>query len=187
MSPTMDFTADLIPRLDVGPHARAERVVHSLDGLRVPVRADDLLSIGGRLWAKARAELPDLRDIDYVLGLDAGGILPTVALAMAADLPYKIAWKLRLPLPGMIRFTEPHANRPDVYAYGIAAGQRVLIVDDEVTTGETLRGLVEQLRVAGAVPLGAVCLVEDRGHGSRELLDGHGIPLVALTSLGGRT
>lgn len=88
--------------------------------------------------------------IDYLLGLDAGGILPTVGLALIGDLPYKIAWKLRLPLPGTVHFVEPHATRPDVYAYGIETGRRVLLVGDEVTTRYTLANLAARLREAGS-------------------------------------
>jgi adenine/guanine phosphoribosyltransferase-like PRPP-binding protein len=121
--------------------------------------------------------------VDFLLGLDAGGILPTVSLASAAALPYKIAWKLQLPLAGAVRFSEPHALRTDVFAYGIAPGQRMVLVDDEVTTGRTLADLTRRLREAGAQPLAAACLVEDVTQGARELLAGLDMPLVALTSL----
>ncbi|MFC9266414.1 phosphoribosyltransferase [Streptomyces zhihengii] len=115
--------------------------------------------------------MPDgLNSVDFLLGLDAGGILPTVSLASAARLPYKIAWKLHLPLDGAVRFSEPHAMRTDVFAYGIAPGQRIVIVDDEITTGRTLTDLTRRLREAGAVPLAAACLVEDTTREARDLL-----------------
>jgi adenine/guanine phosphoribosyltransferase-like PRPP-binding protein len=121
--------------------------------------------------------------VDFLLGLDAGGILPTVSLSWTAELPYKIAWKLHLPLDGAVRFTEPHAVRTDVFAYGIAPGQRIVLVDDEVTTGRTLADLTRRLREAGARPLAAACLVEDATQGGRELLASLDIPLVTLTAL----
>ncbi|PJN32227.1 phosphoribosyltransferase [Streptomyces sp. CB02959] len=177
------FNARIVERLGVGPTSRRERVIHSLDGLESPVSPNALATAGADLWARVQRQVAGLGPVDFLLGLDAGGILPTVALAPAAQLPYKIAWKLRLPLDGAVRFSEPHAMRTDVYAYGIGAGQRIVLVDDEVTTGRTLANLSESLREAGALPLAAACLVEDTSRGARALLDGLGIPLVALATI----
>lgn len=179
------FTARIVERLSVGPDSRRERVIHSLDGLESAVHPDVLASVGAQLWQRVLAEIPEaLVTADFLLGLDAGGILPTVSLASAAQLPYKIAWKLHLPLRGAVRFSEPHAMRTDVFAYGITTGQRMLLVDDEITTGRTLADLTRRLREAGAQPAAAVCLVEDTTQGARALLADLGIPLIALTTIG---
>ncbi len=183
-APGHAFAARVIERLSVPVNSRRERVIHSLDGLEQPVHTDELDAVGQALWTKARAEMGDLlASVDYILGLDAGGIIPTIALSQAAGLPYKIAWKLHLPLDGMIQFSEPHASRTDVYAYGITPGSRVLLVDDEVTSGHTLANLTQRLRGVGAVPLGAVCLVEDRRHPGRHQLAGLGMRLVSLHAI----
>ncbi|MEV6009170.1 phosphoribosyltransferase [Streptomyces sp. NPDC051976] len=179
------FSARIVERLGVGPHSRRERVIHSLDGLEDAVHPDALASAGTRLWERLVTAVPAALDtVDFLLGLDAGGILPTVALASAAGLPYKIAWKLHLPLDGAVRFSEPHAMRTDVFAYGIARGQRMILVDDEITTGRTLADLARRLREAGAQPVAAVCLVEDATQGGRALLARLGVPLVTLTVMG---
>lgn len=178
------FSARVVERLGVSPASRRERVIHSLDGLEEAVHPDALTSAGAQLWQRVLAEVPDALSVDFLLGLDAGGILPTVSLASAAGLPYKIAWKLRLPLDGAVRFTEPHAMRTDVFAYGIAPGQRMVLVDDEITTGRTLADLTRRLREAGAAPVAAACLVEDTTQGAHALLADLGIPLIALTTIG---
>jgi adenine phosphoribosyltransferase len=85
-----------------------------------------------------------------------------------------------------VRFTEPHAIRRDVHAYHIEPGQRILVVDDEVTTGMTLANLASALRQAGAEPIGAACLVEDARHQARERLEADGINLVSLMTIGQR-
>ncbi|PWS43081.1 phosphoribosyltransferase [Streptomyces sp. ZEA17I] len=180
------FTARIVERLSVGATSRRERVIHSLDGLEHPVHPDTLANTGAELWRLLQEQVPDgLGSVDFLLGLDAGGILPTVSLASAAQLPYKIAWKLHLPLDGAVRFSEPHAMRTDVFAYGITPGQRIVIVDDEITTGRTLADLTRRLREAGAVPLVAACLVEDTTRGARDLLTDLGLPLVSLTTIEG--
>ncbi|MFJ3536301.1 phosphoribosyltransferase family protein [Streptomyces sp. NPDC090109] len=180
------FSARIVERLSVGATSRRERVIHSLDGLESPVHPDALAHTGADLWRLLREQVPEgLTSVDFLLGLDAGGILPTVSLAGAAHLPYKIAWKLHLPLGGAVRFSEPHAMRTDVFAYGISPGQRIVIVDDEITTGRTLADLTRRLREADAVPLAAACLVEDTTRGARDLLADLGLPLVSLTTIGG--
>ncbi|MEU9760084.1 phosphoribosyltransferase [Streptomyces sp. NPDC047985] len=180
------FSARIVERLSVGATSRRERVIHSLDGLEDPVHPDALANTGADLWRLLQEQVPDeLGSVDFLLGLDAGGILPTVSLAGAAHLPYKIAWKLHLPLDGAVRFSEPHAMRTDVFAYGIAPGQRIVIVDDEITTGRTLADLIRRLREASAVPLAATCLVEDTTRGARDLLTDLGLPLVSLTTIEG--
>ncbi|MFH9394408.1 phosphoribosyltransferase family protein [Streptomyces sp. NPDC017556] len=180
------FTARIVERLSVGATSRRERVIHSLDGLEDPVHPGTLATTGADLWRLLQEQVSEgLGSVDFLLGLDAGGILPTVSLAGAAQLPYKIAWKLHLPLDGAVRFSEPHAMRTDVFAYGITPGQRIIIVDDEITTGRTLADLTRRLREADAVPLAAACLVEDTTRGARDLLTDLGLPLVSLTTIEG--
>ncbi|WP_260637103.1 phosphoribosyltransferase [Streptomyces angustmyceticus] len=180
------FSARIVERLGVRATSRRERVIHSLDGLEAPVHPDSLAAAGARLWHLLQEQVPnELGSVDFLLGLDAGGILPTVSLAGAANLPYKIAWKLQLPLDGEVRFSEPHAMRTGVFAYAISAGQRIVLVDDEITTGRTLADLTRRLREVGAVPLAAACLVEDTTRGARNLLDGLRLPLVSLTTIKG--
>ncbi len=178
------FTAKIVERRGVTRQQRAERIVHRLDGLEGPVAIGEVNAAGNHLWGLCQNVLDDLDRVDFILGLDAGGIIPTLGLATASGLPYKIAWKLDLPLRGAVRFTEPHAMRRDVHAYHIEPRQRILVVDDEVTTGMTLVNLAAALRGVGAEPIGAACLVEDTRHHARGLLASIGVTLVSLTTIG---
>ncbi len=182
MTTETGYQARRIRRLGVEAGVRDVRVVHALDGVLTEVAPGQLTAVGRTLWAAWRAESPT-NPPDLLLGLDAGGILPAVAVALASNLPYRLAWKVDLDLPHKQRFSEPHARRTYVFTYGDLAGRRVLLVDDEVTTGRTLAGLVRVLRNAGATVAGAVCLVEDTSGDGRRLLAGLGVPLCTLTTL----
>ena len=179
-----DFHAEVVARLDAGANSRPERVIHDLDGARSAVSPDRLSAAGRLLWEGLCRKVPAASHADAVLGLDAGGIVPTLAVSMASRLPYKLAWKVRVPLPGAVHFVEGHANRPNVFAYGVTPGHGYVLVDDEVTTGITLVNLAQALRRHGAHPIAAVCLAEDTRYQARFILEEAGLPLVSLTRIG---
>lgn len=176
------YKASQVRRLNVPPSARDIRVLHELDGILDQVEPNTLLETGQALW-EAWKRHPRFAQPDLLLGLDAGGILPTVAVALASGLPYRLAWKLDLDLPHKHQFSEPHARRTDVFTYGDLSNDQVLIVDDEVTTGSTLSNLVSVLRHISTAVVGIACLVEDSTTDARERLQKQDVPLCALTHL----
>jgi adenine phosphoribosyltransferase len=177
-----DYRAQRVTRRATAPGTRDVRIVHELDGITADVDPKQLTDTGRALWA-AWQRHPAYMAPDLLLGLDAGGFLPTVALALASGVPYRLAWKLDLDLPGQRRFAEPHANRTDVFTYADFAARKVLIVDDEITTGRTLANLVEVLRDADAIVTGVACLIEDTTGGGSIRLEDLGVPLCTLTRL----
>jgi adenine phosphoribosyltransferase len=176
------YQARRVRRLGVPAQTRDIRIVHELDGILDQVAPATLLQTGSALW-EAWSRHPEFTAPDVLLGLDAGGILPTVAVALTSGLPYRLAWKLDLDLPHKRRFTEPHARRTEVFTYGDLAAVRVLIVDDEVTTGNTLANLVTVLRDSAVEVAGIACLIEDTAGEARPLLESLGVPLCTLTHL----
>lgn len=178
----LDYRASRVRRLGVPPGTRDIRIVHELDGILDPVSPEDLLRIGHALW-NTWTDHPRFAQPDLILGLDAGGIPPTVAVSLAAGLPYRLAWKLDLQLPDKHQFSEPHARRTDVFTYGDLVGQRVLVVDDEVTTGRTLSSLVTVLRGSGVDIVGIACLVEDTSSHPRRVLAEQEVALCTLTRI----
>lgn len=182
MTSVSTYRATRVRRIGVRPDTRDIRIVHEVDGILGQVHPDQLLDTGHALWHAWNTD-PARATPDLLLGLDAGGILPTISMALASGLPYRLAWKLDLDLPDKHKFTEPHAHRVEVFTYGNLAGRSVLLVDDEVTTGRTLANLAAVLRNAGVDVTGAACLIEDSTAQGRSLLADHGVPLCALTVL----
>lgn len=171
-----------VQRLDVTSMNRMARVVNNLDGIGSAVPPDRFRDAGIELWRRWTNEHPD-RVPDVLLGMDTGGIIPTLTVALAADLPYQLAWKQELHLYTKHAFTAPYGRNRVVHLYAQVAGRRVLLVDDQITTGTTLRNMTNLLRDAGAVVLGALCVVEDTFRNGRALLERNGVPLCALTTL----
>ena len=62
-----------------------------------------------------------------------------------------------------------------------AAGDRVVVVEDVITTGSSAARAVDAVRAAGATVLGVLALV-DRDEGGREFLEAMGLLVVSLVS-----
>jgi orotate phosphoribosyltransferase len=62
-----------------------------------------------------------------------------------------------------------------------AAGDRVVIAEDVITSGGSAKQAIEAVRGGGGEVAGVLAVV-DRGQGGRAMLEGIGVPVVALTS-----
>ncbi|MCG6856762.1 MAG: orotate phosphoribosyltransferase [Salaquimonas sp.] len=102
-----------------------------------------------------------LGEIDYVVGPAVGGIIPAYETARHLGVP--AIWVERE--NGIFKLRR----------FEIEKGARVVIVEDIVTTGLSIREAVDAMRDLGAEVLAAACLV-DRSAGKADV----GVPLVAL-------
>lgn len=99
--------------------------------------------------------------IDYVVGPAVGGIIPAYETSRHLGTP--AVWVERE--DGVFKLRR----------FEIAKGARVVIIEDIVTTGLSIRETVECLRMIGADVLAAGCLI-DRSGGKADV----GVPLIAL-------
>lgn len=116
----------------------------------------------------ARRMNPHVRGYQRIAGVELGAVPLATAVALEADLPFLIVRK-RAKEHGTRRFHEGELRQ----------GDRVVFVEDVVTTGGTLCRAVERLREEGAVVDRAVAVV-DREEGGREALAAAGVELIAL-------
>ncbi|MEM9810735.1 MAG: orotate phosphoribosyltransferase [Pseudomonadota bacterium] len=107
-----------------------------------------------------------LKDMPSVVVAPAmGAILFGYEAARAMDLPFLYTEREQ----GEFTFRRGFALEP---------GQKVIVVEDIVSTGLSARECVEAVRKAGGVPLAVACLI-DRSGGTAEL----GVPLLPLLEL----
>ncbi|HTR76897.1 MAG TPA: orotate phosphoribosyltransferase, partial [Gemmatimonadaceae bacterium] len=59
------------------------------------------------------------------------------------------------------------------------SGDRVVVIEDVITTGESARNAIRSVQAAGGVVLGVLALV-DREEGGREAIESDGHPVTAL-------
>lgn len=97
-----------------------------------------------------------------------------------AGIPFasQIAYNLKKPFLYVRKGIRRHGRQRRVEGI-LASGDRVLLVDDLVTTGLTLRKAAEAIRAEGGVVEKAVAFM-DREEGGKENLAKHGIQLITL-------
>lgn len=103
------------------------------------------LALGAALAEKAQAE------VDVVVSPALGGILAGFAVAAALDRRFVFAER-----PPGGAFTLRRGQ-------SVAPGERVLVVEDVITTGGSAREVADLLRGAGAKVAGVACLVDRSG------------------------
>jgi orotate phosphoribosyltransferase len=108
---------------------------------------------------------------ERLAGMELGAVPLVVALALASGRPYAIVRKA----------TKAYGTKKRVEG-DIAAGSRVLVIEDVVTTGGSVVETVQLLREAGATVDRVVCVV-DREQGGAEKLATVGARLESLATL----
>lgn len=95
----------------------------------------------------------DLIGVDYAVGIPEGGCIPAYAFAVETGLRVVIASIWKPDVPGVITFVEEHDLPPVAgkHIHGLCAGDRVIVVEDEVTSGRTIVNCVRALRAAGVI------------------------------------
>ncbi len=113
-------------------------------------------------------------DIDAIGGLTLGA--DPIASAVAA-----LSGETERPLTAFIvrKEVKAHGTARTIEGPNLHAAQRVLLVDDTLTTGGTFLQASEAVLTTGATIVGALCVV-DREEGGREALEAAGITLHAL-------
>jgi adenine phosphoribosyltransferase len=82
------------------------------------------------------------------------------------DIPMTIMRKREYGLPGEIAVHQATGySKGELYLNGINKGDRVVIVDDVVSTGGTMRALLQAFEIAGAEVVD-VCFAVQRGNPS---------------------
>jgi len=101
---------------------------------------------------------PYAQDADRIAGVELGAVPIAVAVSLATGTPYI-----------MVRKTAREHGTKHEFEGDLAKGERVLFVEDVVTTGGTLRAAIERMRTHGARIQDCVCVV-DRDEGGRMIL-----------------
>ena len=133
-----------------------------LQKARVFMHADKTERLCKALAAKIRAEVAGR--IDYVVGPAIGGLIPAYETSRHLGVP--AIW------------VEREGGEFRLRRFEVEKGARIVVVEDIVTTGLSIRETIQCLRNLGTEVLAAACII-DRSAGKTDV----GVPLVALATL----
>lgn len=125
-----------------------------------------------------------------ILTVEISGIAPALMTAKYLDVPVVYARKHKpVTMPDTVYLTvapTPHSGRMVeliVSPEYLAPGERVLIIDDFLSSGSTIVGLVRLAQTAGATLVGIGALIEKTFESGRERLAYLKIPIKSLVSV----
>lgn len=108
-------------------------------------------------------------DVDKIVTVEAMGIPIGIALSLITDIPLVIIRKRKYGLPGEIEVSQITGySKSQLFLNGIKRGDRVIVVDDVVSTGGTLLATLGSLKAAGASVKDVVVVIQ-RGEGAQRL------------------
>jgi xanthine phosphoribosyltransferase len=122
-----------------------------------------------------------------VLTAEISGIAPALTTALDLGLPLVYARKTKpvtMTDPVYVEAAPSHTKGVSVFLMAspefLGPGDRILIIDDFLASGQTIRALVRMVRHAGANLVGIGALIEKAFEGGRAELEPLGVPLHAL-------
>ncbi len=113
-------------------------------------------------------EIADL-DCDVILAPEAMGIPLAVPLSLRSGIPFSVVRKKKYGLPGEVEVDQVTGySRGSLYINGIRDTERVVVVDDIVSTGGTLRCILSTLRRMDVRIVDVIAVLE-KGNGRPSL------------------
>ncbi len=125
-----------------------------------------------------------------VLTIEVSGIAPAISAAMELNVPMVYARKKKPLTMKEPAFTASSVSRTkggnvDLFISSEFLGpqDRVVIIDDFLASGGTLRALTGMIELSGATLLGLGCVVEKQFESGREFLADLGVPIHTLANI----
>ena len=101
---------------------------------------------------------------DLIVAPEAMALPLAAPLSLSARIPYVVVRKRAYGLEGEIRIDQSTGySNGTMFLNGVRGGDKVVVVDDVLSTGGTLRGLMKALREAGAEVLKVMAIVDKGG------------------------
>jgi len=112
----------------------------------------------------AMIKVLDLNNVDKIVVVEAMGIHIGAVLSVMTDIPMTVMRKREYKMPGEVAVHQTTGySKGELYINGIKKGERVVVIDDVVSTGGTMRALLQALKIAGADVVD-VCIAIQRGN-----------------------
>lgn len=122
-------------------------------------------------------------DVDKIVAIEAMGIHLATALSLATGLPFVIIRKREYGLEGEKEvYQETGYGSSNLYINDLKAGEKILLIDDVVSTGGTLISVIGALKDIGVDIKGVIATIE-KGDGKRVVETETGIPIFSIVKI----
>ncbi len=120
---------------------------------------------------------------DKILTAEAMGIHIAAGLSLKTGKPFTIIRKRKYGLPDEVEFDqETGYSSRKMYINGLKKGDRIVLLDDLISTGGTMRGILNALNQMD-VKVVDIIIVIDKDGGLRKIENEFGIKIKALVSI----
>lgn len=136
-----------------------------------------------RAWVDWATQQSPVASATLLVAPEAMGLPLVAPLALAADKPYVVVRKRVYNRAGEKTVTARTGyGMSSLYVNDVRPGDNVLVIDDVLSTGSTLDGVLTAIRACGATVVGALVFL-DKGDARKRLEAKHGIPILAMASV----
>jgi adenine phosphoribosyltransferase len=123
----------------------------------------------------------DWNSVDLILGIEAMGLPLTSPLSMRNHRPQVVVRKRSYGLEGELAIDQSTGySKGSMYLNDIKEGERILIVDDVLSTGGTLDAIIQGVESLGA-RIESVIVVVEKGPGLKQLQEKY--PHIQISSI----
>lgn len=124
--------------------------------------------------------LVDLRDVDRIVTVEAMGIPLATAISLDSGVPISVVRKRRYGFPDEQEIGQSTGySRGSLFVNGLKAGDRIVFIDDVISTGGTLGPLLRAFRGMG-IHVKDIVIAVEKGDGKAALEKEHGVRIRTL-------
>ncbi|MFB6087946.1 MAG: hypoxanthine/guanine phosphoribosyltransferase [Haloarculaceae archaeon] len=106
----------------------------------------------------------DLEDVDKIVTPAAMGIHISTAVSLMTDIPLVVIRKRRYGLEGEVSLNQQTGySEGEMYINDVGQGDRVLVLDDVLSTGGTMTAILDALSHIGAEVIDVVAVIKKAG------------------------
>jgi adenine phosphoribosyltransferase len=106
----------------------------------------------------------NLEDVEKIVTPAAMGIHISTAVSLMTDIPLVVIRKRKYGLEGEVSLSQQTGySKSEMYINDVEAGDRVLVLDDVLSTGGTMRAVLDALEVIGAEIADVVAVIKKAG------------------------
>lgn len=122
-------------------------------------------------------------DVDKIICIEAMGIHLATALSLETNIPFVVIRKREYGLPGEVPvFQKTGYSEQNLFINYVKSGEKVLIIDDVVSTGGTMIATIKALLSMGVEIVEAIAIVE-KGNGKDLVEKETGYPLKTIVKI----